>query len=402
MVSGISKKTNQVDRLPTDGEVSLRRTGPQGGDFDSLSSCSGSSISAPTPPTRSRILHRLRRLSVPLVLGQFLSALIAVTGIASNYLVRFGVSLPLTQNLPHYFLLALVYGILSWHRLLFHPTDSTLTRTQNFWYFLRDRGWQYFIAGTIDVHANWAIVSAYSYTNLTSVQLLDCLAIPTAMILSRFCLKTRYKCVHIIGVITCLAGAGAMVGADYLAAKAVDTSVGTVSAGATPQTSSVIFGDFLVIAGAVGYGASNVYQEYLVRKFGVIDYLSFSALAGTLWTAIYFISLEYKKSSELIHLPANPNLTASLGCLAGYSAAMFLLYTVLPFALSRTNSVLVNLSLLTADLYALLIGIYLFGNIFHSLYLASLGVIMLGLCLFASRDPMFQGMTETPLDEDDA
>ncbi|KAL5106364.1 Solute carrier family 35 member F1 [Taenia crassiceps] len=397
MFSGVLKKTSQVDQLPTDGEVSLRRTASQGGDIDSLSSYSDGSISISTPTVRSRILHHSERLLLPLALGQFLSALIAATGIASNYLVHFGVSLPLAQNLPHYFLLAIAYGIFSWRRLLSDPIESTLSRSQNFWYFLRSRGWQYFVAGTIDMHANWAIVSAYSYTNLTSVQLLDCLTIPTAMILSRFCLKTRYTCVHTIGVITCLIGAGAMVGADYLAAKAVDTGIDTITTDDTLQTSSVILGDFLVIAGAVGYGASNVYQEYLVRKFGVIDYLSFSALAGILWTAIYCISLEYKKiDSELNHLSANPNLAASLGCLVGYAAAMFLLYTVLPFALSKTNSVLVNLSLLTADLYALLIGIYLFGNSFHPLYLASFGAIMLGLCLFASKDPILRSTAEVP------
>lgn len=291
-----------MDQLPADGKGSLRRIGPQGGDIDSLSICSDSNISTSTPTIRSRFLRHLRRMAAPLALGQFLSALIAVTGIASNYLVRFGVSLPLTQNLPYCFLLAITYGIFSWHRLLSKSTKSTLTRSQNFRYFLRSRAWQYFIAGTIDMHANWAIVSAYSYTNLTSVQLLDCLTIPTAMILSRFCLKTHYKCVHIIGVLTCLAGAGAMVGADYLAAKAADT----IDTGATPQTSSVMLGDFLVIAGAVGYGASNVYQEYLVRKFGIIDYLGFSSLASTLWTAIYCISLEYKKvASELIHSSTN-------------------------------------------------------------------------------------------------
>ncbi|VDM32081.1 unnamed protein product [Hydatigera taeniaeformis] len=392
----------EVDQLPTNGNSRLCQTGPQSGDIDSLSSCSNDSFGILTPSAPSRFLHYLRRLAVPLALGQFLSALIAVTGIASNYLVRFGVSLPLTQNLPHYFLLTIIYGIFSCHRFLSHPTETLHTRSLDLWYFLRSRGWQYFIAGTIDMHANWAIVSAYGYTNLTSVQLLDCLTIPTAMILTRFCLKTHYKWVHLVGVIICLAGAGAMVGADYLAAKDVDTGVGSEAASAVSQTSSVMFGDFLVIAGAVGYGASNVYQEHLVRKFGIIDYLSLTALAGTFWTAIYCIVVERKKIAiELTHLSENLNLAASLGCLAGYAAAMFLLYTTLPFALSKTNSVLVNLSLLTADIYALLIGIYLFGNIFHPLYLVAFGAIMVGLCLFASRDPILRDTVATPLNEDE-
>uniref|UniRef100_A0A0V0J3X1 Solute carrier family 35 member F1 n=1 Tax=Schistocephalus solidus TaxID=70667 RepID=A0A0V0J3X1_SCHSO len=399
-------------------------------------------------PKSSRFLNHLRRLTLPIALGQILSALIAITGIASNFLVRFGVSLPLTQNLPSYFLLATIYGFFSWRHLLLsqkHPSGETVQDqdqsgevTKNttsdvipgssgdtgslqsyevescasmdgtpgvpnlktrLWEFLRYRGWQYFVAGTIDVHANWAIVSAYSYTNLTSVQLLDCLTIPTAMLLSRFCLKTRYGLIHVAGVFICLLGAGAMVGADYLAAAADAGNTSSSPDNSTTQAPSqsrlspigtVLLGDFLVILGAIGYGMSNVYQEYLVRRFGIIDYLSFASLTSTLWTVVHCLAWELPLMRQLAQRPDQSNLGATLGCLAGYAAAMFILYNVMPFALSRTNAVLVNLSLLTADLYALLIGIYLFGNVFHPLYIGAFLAIVLGLCLFASRDPIFK------------
>ncbi len=81
---------------------------------------------------------------------------------------------------------------------------------------------------------------------------------------------------------------------------------------------------------------------------------------------------------------------------------MFLLYTVMPVALSRTNSVLVNLSLLTADVYALLVGIFLFGNRFHPLYLLAFSAIMVGVCLFASRDPIFREATSVAKEDDTA
>lgn len=255
--------------------------------FDSLSDPTVTTLS-----TRSRILHHLRRLLLPLVLGQFLSAAIASTAIASNYLVKFGISLPLVQNLPHYVILAVVYGIVSWIRLLSSSPEDSISCTHKFLKFLRTRGWQYFIAGTVDVHANWAIVSAYAYTNLTSVQLLDCLTIPTAVLLSRFCLKTRYKWIHIIAVLICLAGAGSMVGADYLAAKEAGLNP---LAGVTENSrsiSSVLLGDFLVIAGAIGYGISNVYEEFLVRRYGIIDYLSFASFSAVIWTAIYCSTVE--------------------------------------------------------------------------------------------------------------
>lgn len=50
-------------------------------------------------------------------------------------------------------------------------------------------------------------------------QLLDCFVIPVLMILSWFFLKTRYSIIHFVSVCICLAGVGAMVGADILAGQ---------------------------------------------------------------------------------------------------------------------------------------------------------------------------------------
>ncbi|KAM3185730.1 hypothetical protein ACTXT7_005791 [Hymenolepis weldensis] len=391
-----------INELPLENEVSMRHF--NNGDDDSTSFDSCTDLTLSKLPMRSRFLHHLRRLSLPIALGQFLSALIATTGISSNFLVNFGVSLPLTQNFPHYLLLAFIYGIVSWTRFCSKPHESSPSLWGKFVEFLRVRGWQYFIAGTIDVHANWAMVGAYALTNLTSVQLLDCITIPTAMLLSRFCLKTRYRWIHVAGVVICIIGSASMVGADYLAAaaKEVTGNSTTVESGNSRHISSVLLGDFLVIAGAIGYGISNVYQEFLVRKYGIIDYLGFASLSATIWTAIYCSTLERNVIIETIRAQDPANLPSIVGCLVGFALAMFLLYTVMPVALSKTNAVLVNLSLLTSDLYALLIGIYLFGNVFHPLYLASFAAIMVGVCLFASRDPIFRDIVRAPKEGDGA
>lgn len=291
------------------------------------SSDASSNASSPAPLPRSRLVHHLRRLGLPILLGQILSAVIAVTGIASNYLVTFGVSIPLLQNLPLYVLLATIYGFFSWRNLIspkskeraqiniYDSLTSTFSEIEiigeeetqdrlcaRLWRYAKMQGWHYFIAGAIDVHANWAIVSAYNYTNLTSIQLLDCLTIPTAMLLSRFCLKVHYRWIHVLGVLMCLGGAGTMVGADYLAAS---SSLGSTNGSSTtPSTiSTVLLGDFLVILGAVGYGISNVYQEYLVRRFGILDYLGFASLSATAWTLVWALSLEYNTVVELIARP---------------------------------------------------------------------------------------------------
>nr|CUU99779.1 hypothetical transcript [Hymenolepis microstoma] len=338
-------------------------------------------------PLRSRILHHLRRLALPIALGQLLSALIATTGIASNFLVNFGVSLPLAQNLPHYLLLAIIYGIVICIRFCSNPHENSHSQWKNIVKFFKTRIWQYFVAGTIDVHSNWAMVSAYALTNVTSVQLLDCITIPTAMLLSRFCLKTHYRWMHVVGVIICVIGSASMVGADYLAAS--------IKEGTKNSTTGES-----VIAGAIGYGISNVYQEFLVRKYGMVDYLCFASLSATIWTVSYCSTLERDVITEAIRTHDPAKLPSIVGCFVGYTLAMFLLYSIMPLALSKTSAVLVNLSLLTSDLYALLIGIYLFGNTFHPLYLASFAAIMIGVWLFASRDPIFHDFVRTPKEED--
>ena len=50
-------------------------------------------------------------------------------------------------------------------------------------------------------------------------QLLDCFTIPTVLFLSWLILKVKYKLVHIVGVLICLGGVGALVGADVLTNK---------------------------------------------------------------------------------------------------------------------------------------------------------------------------------------
>ncbi|VDO03687.1 unnamed protein product [Rodentolepis nana] len=401
MISEVSVHEKQNNDLPIKNEVDMLRCDVPDDVSKSFDSCIDLTLTK--RPLRSRILHHLRRLALPIALGQLLSALIATTAIASNFLANFGVSLPLVQNLPHYLLLAVIYGIVSCTRFWSNPHENSHSLSGKLVKFFKTRGWQYFIAGTIDVHANWAMVSAYAFTNLTSVQLLDCITIPTSMLLSRFCLKTRYKWMHIVGVIICVIGSASMVGADYLAASIKGTTENSTTGGSgnSQHISSVLLGDFLVIAGAIGYGISNVYQEFLVRKYGMIDYLSFASLSATIWTVIYCSTLERNAIIEAIRVHDPAKLPSIVGCFVGFTLAMFLLYTIMPMALSKTNAVLVNLSLLTSDLYALLIGIYLFGNNFHPLYLASFAAIMIGVFLFASRDPIFRDLVETPEEEDE-
>ena len=53
-----------------------------------------------------------------------------------------------------------------------------------------------------------------------------------------------------------------------------------------PKASNKILGDFMVLAGAILYGCSNVGQEYAVRSFDCIEFLGMLGLFGSVVNGI--------------------------------------------------------------------------------------------------------------------
>ncbi len=64
------------------------------------------------------------------------------------------------QSFFTYFCLCAIYGTI----VACRPSDRGLISV------FRERGWKYFLIALIDVEANYLIVLAYQYTNLTSIQ----------------------------------------------------------------------------------------------------------------------------------------------------------------------------------------------------------------------------------------
>ncbi|VEL33462.1 unnamed protein product [Protopolystoma xenopodis] len=155
-----------------------------------------------------------------------------------------------------------------------------------------------------------------------------------------------------------------------------------------------VLGDLIVIAGAICYGCSNVLQEALICRHGIFDFLGLaSGLVAAILTASYCFGLEWSQLSGPLGVASWS--ADQWGCFLGYAAAMLALYVVMPAVLQRTSAVLVNLSLLTADVYALVMGVLIFGLQFHYLYLVSFAVILAGVALFSVQptvDPLGRQM----------
>ncbi|XP_017206555.2 solute carrier family 35 member F2 isoform X1 [Danio rerio] len=290
-----------------------------------------------------------------LLMGQGLSALICGTAVTSQYLASvYYLNTPMLQSFINYTLLGITYTM----ALIFRRGDGNILQ------ILKTKWWKYLLLAVADVEANYAVVKAYQYTTLTSIQLLDCFIIPVLMILSWFFLKTRYRIIHYAAVGICLAGVGAMVGADILAGQDQGSS------------SDVLLGDGLVLVSATLYAISNVCQEYTVKNLSRVEFLGMVGLFGSIISAIQLGILEHKEVANIQWTWEKALL------LSGYALCMYGFYSFMPVVIKRSSATAVNLSLLTGDLFSLFFGLFLFHYNFSGLYIVSLVGILIGFIMF--------------------
>ncbi|XP_054482179.1 solute carrier family 35 member F2-like [Anoplopoma fimbria] len=312
------------------------------------------------------------RLLKTILMGQVLSLLICGTAVSCQYLAIAKVETPMLQSFLNYAMLLLVYTTI----LCARKGD------RNILHILKTKWWKYLVMGLADVQANYAVVKAYQFTTLTSIQLLDCFVIPVLMVLSWFLLKTRYRLVHFVAVGVCLLGVGAMVGADILAGRHQGS------------TSDVVLGDGLVLLSAVLYAVSNVGQEYTVKNLSRIEFLGMMGLFGTVISGIQLAVLE-TRAVATIKWDFRISMLFAL-----YALCMFALYSFMPVVVKMTSATAVNLSLLTADLFSLFCGIFLFHYTFSMLYIISFVVITVGFIMF-NAVPTYSALPESGSSEND-
>ncbi|XP_077488662.1 solute carrier family 35 member F2-like [Amblyomma americanum] len=313
-----------------------------------------------------------------LLLGQVLSGLLCATGVTSQILQSsHNLQIPTAQSFVNYVLLCAVFT--TW--LACRGGDAGLIPV------LRARGGRYFLLALVDVEANFLLVKAYQYTTLTSVQLLDCFTIPVVLALSWLALKVRYHPVHVLGVSVALLGVGCLVWADAHEAAAS----GQLSAAAPNR----LLGDMLCLGGAALYGVSNVAQEAAVKLCGTVEFLGAIGLFGSVINGIQLALLEKEKVGE-IHWDD----WHEVSMLLGFSGSMFLLYLLMPVVIRLSSATAANLSILSADFYALAIGVFVFHYKFHWLYMVSFCLVIGGVALYSAKPtPLGLGQRERDSEE---
>ncbi|KAH1140730.1 hypothetical protein AAZX31_10G281700 [Glycine max] len=292
-----------------------------------------------------------RKTLLGLGLGQFLSLLITSTGFTSSLLAKKGINAPTSQSFLNYVFLAIVYGIIVLYR-----REALKAK----WYY-------YILLGLVDVEANFLVVKAYQYTSLTSVMLLDCWSIPCVMLFTWIFLKTKYGFKKVTGVVVCIAGLVLVVFSDVHA--------GDRAGGSNPS-----IGDILVIAGATLYAVSNVSEEFLVKNADRVELMAMLGLFGGIISAIQISILE-RNELKSIHWSAGAVLP-----FVGFAVAMFMFYSLVPVLLKINGSTMLNLSLLTSDMWAVLIRIFAYHEKVDWMYYVAFGAVVVGLIIYSGGD----------------
>lgn len=299
-----------------------------------------------------------RRTFRNIVYGQILSLCLCGTGVGSQLLSNRGVNTPTAQSFLNYFLLSSIYGT----ALVFRKGENAFLPV------LRERGWRYLLLAIVDVEANYIIVYAYQFTNLTSVQLLDCSTIPMVLLLSWLFLSTRYLLTHIIGVGICLVGITVLIWADALEGKG------------TSGDSNRVLGDVLCLIGSVLYAIGNVSEEFLVKQNSRIEYLGMVGLFGSIISGIQLATLEHRQLASI-----NWSGMIIIYYLL-FAACMFLFYSMVSVVVQKSSALMFNLSILTADFYTLVFGLFMFKYEFHPLYFLSFALVIIGSLIYSIRE----------------
>jgi solute carrier family 35, member F1/2 len=363
--------------------------------------------------TRKRICHQIhnRDKLLGLGLGQILSLCLAASGaMGSSLQYQCNISIPTLQAAFIYLSLAIFMfpclPSLQQREMTMddasrenHSRVSTMTTTTTATQLEPQEIPRHFILGKpiygslrlyclmafLDVEANYFIILAYRYTTLTSISILDALAIPSAMLCSILILRRRYTQIHVIGVLVSILGMTINVMHDY----DMDSDDSNHRNDQEYNDDDTPFpfkvrGDALAIIGSVLYGLNDTLTERIVKiRNGSQEYLAMLGIMAFAICCVQSLILEQDSIRKLIQLD-NVTCSAAQSTLlfTASSAFGFLSYFGMSQFLIKSEAALLNLSLLTGDLWAALFVIEAQSIALSVPFWVALVLIVMGVVIY--------------------
>ena len=250
----------------------------------------------------------------------------------------------------------------------------------------------YCLMAFLDVEANYFIILAYRYTTLTSISILDALAIPSAMICSILILRRRYTQIHVIGVLVSILGMTINVMHDYEMDNDDNDSI-----------PFKVKGDVLAILGAILYGLNDTLTERIVKMHnGSQEYLAMLGIIAFGICCIQSLILELDSIRTLIYHQDTFTCSTTQSTLLLLASAIFgfLSYFGMSQFLIKSEAALLNLSLLTGDLWAALFVVEAQSIALSIQFWIALVLIVMGVTIYEFSSWKSHDALEEETDED--
>uniref|UniRef100_A0ACD5ZCC5 Uncharacterized protein n=2 Tax=Avena sativa TaxID=4498 RepID=A0ACD5ZCC5_AVESA len=282
-----------------------------------------------------------------LLLGQLVSFSLAICSFITSLISDFGVDAPLTQSFFSYMLLALVYGPILLRRMKTLPIP---------WY-------RYLVLVFIDAGGNCLAIKAYQYSYITSINLLN-----SCTILTSFALGARYSFLQFVWVGTCMAGLTLGILSDSGSADVQDFS------------KRPLLGDTIIVAATFFFAFSNVGEEYCVKKKDRVEFIAMLGTFGMLVTGVQLTLFERKKIEAINWSPT------MIGLFTGYVVVFLVFRTSAPFLIKMSGATMFNLSLLTTDVWAVIIRIFFYHQQVNWIYYLAFAIVAIGLIIYSVNE----------------
>jgi solute carrier family 35 protein F1/2 len=144
-----------------------------------------------------------------------------------------------------------------------------------------------------------------------------------------------------------------------------------------------VYGDILAGVGGIFYGLSDTVAEQALKESGNTEFLGMLGLFGTAISTAMVLLFERQAVHELFYSSiCSSGLTTSL--MIGIVASFYAFYVGLGRFLIVSEAALLNLSLLTADLWAVVFAVIEEHMFPTSLFVTSMIIIMTGVLIYES------------------
>ena len=233
---------------------------------------------------------------------------------------------------------------------------------------------RYMLAALLDFLGGFTCILAYKYTTLTSVTILASFVVPFVMLLSYYFLNYRYTYKHIIGMVVSMSGLVIIMTVDM---QRNNGSSNSANNNTSATAINPILGDMLIIISSFMYACSNILQESIVKSgIATDEFFGFLGVYGTIISSIQVYLYEYNNIQSL-------KLTYTIIIyILLFEVCLYCFVVNTSYYLKYYDSTIFNLSLLSTDIYSVIISYFIYGYFVHYYYFIAYTLVCIGLIIY--------------------